>query len=111
MQAKNKKANEPSTKAKKSDAIRAVYKEMVASGVQPKQIDVVNKLKADGITVSPAQVSQIIRKESGDSSGSRQGKTGKESSFTIEEMVAARKLIARVGNAKRARALLDAMGG
>jgi hypothetical protein len=91
---------------KKSDAVRRVFNAMKEAGTEPKPVDVQRTLVAEGISVSAAQISQVLKKL-------REGtpaKGKKELLFSLTDLVAAKKFIGKIGSPKKAKELIDALG-
>jgi hypothetical protein len=91
---------------KKSDAVRRVFNAMKEAGTEPKPVDVQRTLVAEGISVSAAQISQVLKKL-------RDGtpaKGKKELLFSLTDLVAAKKFIGKIGSPKKAKELIDALG-
>ena len=111
-------SNEPST-LNKSEEIRKLAKEIQGRGEKPRPVTIVNTLKARGITVSSPQVSMVLKKE-GVERRPRKVKTsaaptpkantfsGAES-FTVHQLLAAKKFVEMIGSPRQAMALLDAL--
>ena len=110
-------SSEPS-KLNKSDEIRKLAKELQGRGEKPRPVTIVNTLKARGITVSSPQVSMVLKKE-GVERRPRKVKTsvtptkassvsGGES-FTVHQLLAAKKFVEMIGSPRHAMALLDAL--
>lgn len=111
-------SSEPS-KLNKSDEIRKLAKELQGRGEQPRPVTIVNALKARGITVSSPQVSMVLKKE-GVKRRSRKVKTSAApavrtssvsagESFTVHQLLAAKKFVEMIGSPRQAMALLDAL--
>ena len=108
---------EPST-LNKSDEIRRLARELQARGEKPRPITIVNTLNARGIAVSSAQVSMVLKKE-GVEGRPRRAKPAAEpareagfsssESFTVHQLLAAKKFVEMVGSPRQALALLDAL--
>ena len=111
-------SSEPS-KLNKSDEIRKLAKELQGRGEKPRPVTIVNALKARGITVSSPQVSMVLKKE-GVKRRSRKVKTSAApavrtssvsagESFTVHQLLAAKKFVEMIGSLRQAMALLDAL--
>jgi hypothetical protein len=102
-----KKQNDPQEqKEKKSDAVRRVFTAMKASGTAPKPVEIKRKLAEESVEVSGAQISQVLKKM-------RDGlptKGKKELLFSVTDVVAAKKFIAKIGSPNKAKELIDALG-
>ena len=109
---------EPS-KLNKSDEIRKLAKELLGRGEKPRPVTIVNTLKARGITVSSPQVSMVLKKV-GVERRPRKVKTSAAptpkassvsggESFTVHQLLAAKKFVEMIGSARQAMAVLDAL--
>lgn len=108
---------EPAT-LNKSEEIRRLARELQARGEKPRPITIVNTLHARGIAVSSAQVSMVLKKE-GVERRPRRAKPAAEpvratgfsssESFTVHQLLAAKKFVEMVGSPRQAMALLDAL--
>lgn len=103
----------------KADAIRA-YWDKLGHNARPK--DIVDGLKADGIIVSPAQVStlrpgrktkkKVGRRKGTVAAGTSGRKPGRKTSnveVPVSALVAAKKFSEEVGSVEKAKAVLDAL--
>ncbi len=93
-------------KERKSDAVRRVFNNMKASGTEPKPVEIQRKLADEGMKVAAAQISQVVKKL-------REGTTTKgkkEHLFSLNDLIAARKFIGKIGSPKKAKELIDALG-
>jgi len=93
-------------KEKKSDAVRRVFNSMKASGTEPKPVEIQRKLAEENIEVSPAQISQVVKKLR----DGKQVKNKKEMVFTLDDVRFARKFIAKIGSTDKAIELIGAVG-
>jgi hypothetical protein len=112
-------SKEPST-LNKSEEIRKLAKELQGRGEKPRPVTIVNTLKARGITVSSPQVSMVLKKE-GVERRPRKSKTAAvaapakaasvsgNDSFTVHQLLAAKKFVEMIGSPRQAMALLDAL--
>ena len=110
-------SKEPST-LNKSEEIRKLAKELQGRGEKPRPVTIVNMLKARGITVSSPQVSMVLKKE-GVERRPRKVKTSAAptkassvsggESFTVHQLLAAKKFVEMIGSPRQAMALLDAL--
>ena len=111
-------SNEPST-LNKSEEIRKLAKEIQGRGEKPRPVTIANMLKARGITVSSPQVSMVLKKE-GVERRPRKVKTSAApapkantfsggESFTVHQLLAAKKFVEMIGSPRQAMALLDAL--
>ena len=103
----------------KADAIRG-YWEKLGNDARPK--DIVNALKAEGIVVSPAQVSTLrpgrktkkkVGRRKGTVAASTAGRKVSRKSSGVEvpvsALLAAKKFSEEVGSVEKAKAVLDAL--
>ena len=111
-------SNDSST-LNKSEEIRKLAKELLERGEKPRPVTIVNTLKARGITVSSPQVSMVLKKV-GVERRPRKVKTAAPptpkannvsggESFTIHQLLAAKKFVEMIGSPRQAMALLDAL--
>jgi arginine repressor len=111
-------SNEPST-LNKSEEIRKLATEIQGRGEKPRPVTIVNTLKARGITVSSPQVSMVLKKV-GVERRPRKAKTSAAptakassvsggESFTVHQLLAAKKFVEMIGSARQAMAVLDAL--
>jgi len=110
-------AREPST-LNKSEEIRKLAKELQGRGEKPRPVTIVNLLKARGIAVSSPQVSMVLKKEGGDrrprkvktsAAPTRASSVSGGESFTIDQLLAAKKFVESIGSPRQAMALLAAL--
>jgi arginine repressor len=94
-------------KEKKSDAVRRVFNAMKEIGQQPKPVEIQRTLAEENIEVSPAQISQVVKKLRGENA--EKGK--KESLYSLADLLAAKKLLNQIGSADKAKSLIDVLGG
>jgi arginine repressor len=91
---------------KKSDAVRRVFHAMKNAGTEPKPVEVQRKLAEEHITVSAAQISQVLKSlREGKSTKGKKGLT-----FSIDDLVAAKKFLSRIGSPDKAKELIDVLG-
>lgn len=111
-------SNEPST-LNKSEEIRKLAKEIQGRGEKPRPITIMNTLKARGIVVSSPQVSMVLKKV-GVERRPRKVKTSAAptpkassvsggESFTVHQLLAAKKFVEMIGSPRQAMAVLDAL--
>jgi hypothetical protein len=93
-------------KEKKSDAVRRVFNTMKAAGAEPKPVEIQRKLAEENIEVSPAQISQVVKKLR----DGKQVKNKKEMVFTLDDVRFAKKFIAKIGSTDKAIELIGAVG-
>jgi arginine repressor len=112
----------------KSEAIRGEARAILDAGGQPRPSAIVRALESQGIEVAPAMVSTVLKKM-GLERRPRRGAGGParqpvavrepvarreatgaaESSFTLHQLIAAKKFVEMVGSPRQAMALLDAL--
>jgi arginine repressor len=115
----------------KSEAIRGEARAILDAGGQPRPSAIVRALESQGIAVAPAMVSTVLKKmglerrpRRTSGSAARQpaasrvpaaprrepaGAGATESSFTLHQLIAAKKFVEMVGSPRQAMALLDAL--
>ena len=103
----------------KSEEIRKLAKELQGRGEKPRPVTIVKTLKARGITVSSPQVSMVLKKEGVErrprkvkTSAAPTAKASSVSggeSFTVHQLLAAKKFVEMIGSPRQAMALLDAL--
>lgn len=110
-------AGEPAT-LNKSEEIRKLAKELQGRGEKPRPVTIVNMLKARGIMVSSPQVSVVLKKEGGErrprkvklsATATRPSGVSGGESFTIDQLLAAKKFVEVIGTPRQAMALLEAL--
>lgn len=106
MATKKQSDQEQPKKETKSAAVRRVYNAMKETGAEPKPADVQRSLRAEGINVLAAQISQVLKTLR--AGAITKGK--KETLFSLSEVTEAKKFLNRIGSAKKAKELLDALG-
>lgn len=105
MAAKKQNDQQQSNVEKKSDAVRRIFNTMKESGQEPKPVEVKRKLADEGVDVSAAQISQVLKTL-------RDGKPAKGKKgtmFSIDDLLAAKKFLSRIGSSDKAKELLDAL--
>jgi Mrp family chromosome partitioning ATPase len=121
--AENKKPIEKKSAAEinKSEEIRKIANGMKAKGEKPRPITIIAALKAKGVEVSSPQVSMVLkrmgfrprkRRKSGDLAAvaAAVNKPGKgKSKISVEDLVAAKKAVGRLGGLDRALAAIEAL--
>src|SRR5262245_8856766 len=87
---------------------QAIRDQFASLGAKARPKDVIAALKAKGIVVSSAQVSNI---KASQRKGKSRGKAARaaDGTFTLEALVDAKKLADRLGGVEAARELLDAL--
>ncbi|NBU39814.1 MAG: hypothetical protein EBS51_03165 [Planctomycetia bacterium] len=109
----------------KSAEIRKVAAAMKTKGVKPRPSVIVAELKAKGVAVAPAQVSNILKKmgfrplrrrkkaRAGGVAGAAPKATSKpvakSSSISVEDLIAAKKMAGSLGGTEKALAALQAL--
>ena len=111
-------SNEPST-LNKSEEIRKLAKEIQGRGEKPRPITIMNTLKARGIVVSSPQVSMVLKKvgverrprkvKTSVAPTSKASSVSGGESFTVHQLLAAKKFVEMIGSPRQAMALLDAL--
>ena len=104
--ATKKQNDQQQTEEKKSDAVRRVFHAMKEDGLEPKPVDIQRKLAVENVTVSAAQISQVVKKLRDGTT--RKGK--KELLFSLTDLHAAKKFISTIGSPTKAKELIDAIG-
>lgn len=106
------------TTLNKSEEIRKLAKELQARGEKPRPVTIVNVLKARGIVVSSPQVSMVLKKEGvgqrprkvkPSAAPTKASSVSGGESFTIDQLLAAKKFVEVIGSPRQAMALLDAL--
>ena len=111
----------PASDINKSEEIRKVATAMKAKGEKPRPVTIIATLKKQGVEVSSPQVSMVLkrmgfrprkRRKSGDlaaaaAAASKGGKS--KSKISVEDLVAAKKAVGRLGGLDRAIAALEAL--
>ena len=111
-----------SSKINKSEEIRLEARRILDAGGSPRPKDIIESLGRRGIEVVSPQVSQILgalgverrpRKKKRDTSPppkpARASTTTTGDSFTLHDLIAAKKFVEMIGSPKRALSLLDAL--
>lgn len=113
----------------KSEAIRGEARAILDAGGQPRPSAIVRALESRGIEVAPAMVSTVLKKmglerrprrKSGGAARQpvaarepaaprREPADSTESSFTLHQLIAAKKFVEMVGSPRQALALLEAL--
>lgn len=102
----------------KSEEIRKVAKAMQAKGEKPRPITIIAALQKQGVEVSSPQVSMVLkrmgfrprRRRASAAAGAAKGAKGpKPVRVSVEDLVAAKKLVSHFGGATRAIAALEAL--
>jgi len=105
----------------KSEEIRKIATGMKAKGEKPRPVTIIAALKAKGVEVSSPQVSMVLKKlgfrprkrrKSGDlvAVAAAANKSGKsKAKISVEDLVAAKKAVGRLGGLDRALAAIEAL--
>ena len=112
-------SQEPS-QLNKSEEIRKLAKELLERGEKPRPVTIVNTLKARGVTVSSPQVSMVLKKvgverrprkvkTSAAPTTTKANNVSGGESFTVHQLLAAKKFVEMIGSPRQAMALLDAL--
>jgi transposase len=111
----------PSKEINKSEEIRKIATAMKAKGEKPRPVAIIAILKKQGVVVSSPQVSMVLkrmgfrprkRRKSGElaavaAAASKSVKS--KSNISVEDLVAAKKAVGRLGGLDRAIAALEAL--
>jgi len=108
----------PAKDVNKSAEIRRIAAAMKEKGEKPRPIAIIAQLKKQGIEVSSPQVSMVLKKmgfrprrrRGGDGAvaGLRTSRTG-SGPISVEDLIAAKRLVGHFGSAERAMAALTAL--
>ena len=110
----------------KSEEIRTVAKQMKDKGEKPRPVTIIAALKQQGIEVSSPQVSMVLKRmgfrprrrrkaaKRGSAAvatinGSAKAVRGKATKISVEDLVAAKKAVSRLGGLDRALAAIEAL--
>ena len=101
----------------KSEEIRKVANAMKAKGEKPRPVVIIETLKKQGIEVSSPQISMVLkrmgfrpRKRSKAGAANAAGpKIARKASVTVEDLVAAKKMVSQFGSADKAIAAIQAL--
>jgi len=119
--AEKKPAEKKSADINKSEEIRKLATSMKAKGEKPRPVTIIAALKSKDIEVSSPQVSMVLkrmgfrprrRRKSGDlvAAAAAANKAGKsKSKISVEDLVAAKKAVGRLGGLDRALAAIEAL--
>lgn len=116
----------PAADVNKSEEIRQLATAMKAKGEKPRPVTIIATLKKRGIEVSSPQVSMVLkrmgfkprrRRKSGGlaavaAAATKAGKAipgGKKAKISVEDLVAAKKAVGRLGGLDRALAAIEAL--
>jgi hypothetical protein len=111
----------PAKEINKSEEIRKIATAMKAKGEKPRPVAIIAILKKQGVVVSSPQVSMVLkrmgfrprkRRKTGDlaavAAAASKGAKAK-SKISVEDLVAAKKAVGRLGGLDRAIAALEAL--
>jgi hypothetical protein len=99
----------------KSEEIRKVATAMKAEGQKPRPVVIIDILKKRGIVVSSPQVSMVLKRmglrprKRRSSEEMAAGRAGRQAALSIDDLVAAKQLLAQFGGADRALAAIKAL--
>jgi hypothetical protein len=108
----------------KSEEIRKLATAMKAKGEKPRPVVIVATLKKQGVDVSSPQVSMVLKrmgfrprkrrkngsvKESSAVAAVRKPATGRTGTISIDDLIAAKKIVAQLGGTDRALATIAAL--
>lgn len=108
----------------KSEEIRKVAATMKNKGEKPRPVTIIEVLRKQGIEVSSPQVSMVLKKmgfrprrrrKGGDAApatkkaGAKAARAGKSTTVTLEDLVAAKKVVASLGGVEKALATIEAL--
>jgi len=111
----------PAAEVNKSEEIRKIAAQMKAKGEKPRPVTIIATLKSKGIEVSSPQVSMVLKKMGFRPRKRRKtvnlaaaaaaaNKTGKsKAKISVEDLVAAKKAVGRLGGLDRALAAIEAL--
>lgn len=94
----------------KSEEIRKAAKAMQDKGEKPRPVVIIATLKKQGVVVSSPQVSMVLKRMGlRPARGRKAAAGGKGGAISVEELLAAKKLVHHFGGATRALAALEAL--
>ena len=95
----------------KSEEIRKAAKAMQDKGEKPRPVVIIAALKKQGIAVSSPQVSMVLKRMGLRPSRGRKAAAagGRSGALSVEDLLAAKKLVSQFGNTARAMAALEAL--
>ena len=114
----------PATDVNKSEEIRKLATAMKAKGEKPRPVTIIAALKKQGVEVSSPQVSMVLkrmgfkprkRRKAGSlvaaaAAANKANKSGKvKAKISVEDLVAAKKAVGRLGGLDRAVAAIEAL--
>jgi len=107
----------------KSEEIRKVAATMKNKGEKPRPVTIIEVLRKQGVEVSSPQVSMVLKKmgfrprrrrkgreaDATTKTGAKAGRAGKSTTVTLEDLVAAKKVVASLGGVEKALATIEAL--
>jgi hypothetical protein len=95
----------------KSEEIRKQAKAMQQKGEKPRPVVIIAALKKQGVTVSSPQVSMVLKRMGLRPARGRKGVAGagRGGAISLDELLAARKLVSHFGGTARALAAIEAL--
>jgi hypothetical protein len=107
----------PAKDVNKSAEIRRVAAAMKEKGEKPRPIVIIAQLKKQGVEVSSPQVSMVLKRmgfrprkrRGGEAAGKVQRPSGRSALISVEDLIAAKRLVSHFGTADRALAAIAAL--
>ncbi|MFM8985117.1 MAG: hypothetical protein ACKONH_03525 [Planctomycetia bacterium] len=95
----------------KSEEIRKQAKAMQQRGEKPRPVVIIAALKKQGVTVSSPQVSMVLKRMGLRPARGRKGVAGagRGGAISLDDLLAARKLVSHFGGTARALAAIEAL--
>lgn len=95
----------------KSEEIRKQAKAMQQKGEKPRPVVIIAALKKQGVTVSSPQVSMVLKRMGLRPARGRKGVAGagRGGAISLDDLLAARKLVSHFGGTARALAAIEAL--
>ncbi|MFM8292605.1 MAG: hypothetical protein ACKOC4_13030 [Planctomycetia bacterium] len=95
----------------KSEEIRKQAKAMQQKGEKPRPVVIIAALKKQGVTVSSPQVSMVLKRMGLRPARGRKGVVGagRGGAISLDDLLAARKLVSHFGGTARALAAIEAL--
>jgi hypothetical protein len=95
----------------KSEEIRKQAKAMQQKGEKPRPVVIIAALKKQGVTVSSPQVSMVLKRMGLRPARGRKGvaHAGRSGAISLDDLLAARKLVSHFGGTARALAAIEAL--
>ncbi len=103
----------------KSEEIRKLAKTMKEKGEKPRPVVIIAALKKQGVVVSSPQVSMVLKKmgfrprrrrKTGELAAAAGPKAGRKAGrISVEDLVAAKRIVSKFGTAERALAAIQAL--